>query len=272
MISLTEKYRPKTEAEFIGNKEILKELEELILSSHPTILVGKPGIGKTSAVFLMACKHGFRVSEMNASDERRKNELKTLESNLKTKSFVPTIYLIDEADGLKEQDFLAKILKTANKPVVLTANYKRKLSMSLKKVCKMLEMRPPNLYEIVNLMKRIAEAEGIVVTYNRVCSDIRASINNTFYNGSIYKEKRNEFEIVEGIFKYKKVEDINPIWLIDNVTNFYNGRDLFEAVNVICQYAIHKNKEILSSLPIARKGTPKYPYFFRRMKAQHSHK
>ena len=268
MIHLTEKYRPKTESEFIGNHEILSEVEELILSSHPTVLVGKPGIGKTSAVFLMARKHGFQVSESNASDERRKDELKILESNLKTRSFIPTLYLIDEVDGLKDQDFLAKILKTANKPVVLTANYKRKLSMNLKKVCKILEMRPPNLYEVVKLMKKIAELEGVTVTYERVSSDIRASINNTFYNGDSYREKRNEFDIVINIFKYGKVDDINPIWLIDNVTNFYSGKDLFDAIRIICQYAIYKNKEILSCLPTARKGTPAYPNFFRSMKTK----
>ena len=263
-MQLTEKYRPKTREDFIDNEEALEELERYIESSYPVILVGSPGIGKTSAVLMIAEGMGYSVQETNASDERKKLELKELEKRLISNSFIKTLYLLDEVDGLKNQAYLAQILKKATKPVVLTANYKYELSKDLTKVCKVIEFKKPALANVVKRIRHIAEKERLYPDYSRITTDIRSSINNAFNKGNNYKEEKNEFEKVDDIFKGNQLHDINPMWLMDNVTNYYNGRNIIEAIQTIKAYEMFKKKEILSCLPISAYGRAKYPNYFRR--------
>lgn len=272
-MNLTEKHRPKTESDFIGDPEILKSLEEYVANSIPTLLVGPPGIGKTTAVFVIARKLGYTVMESNASDERRKDELKDLKSRLHMKSFSKVLYFLDEVDGIENksdklnQDFLANIIKETEHPVVLTANFKFKVSANLQKVCKVIEMTPPKLGEVVQRMRTIAKLEGIDVTFEKVSGDVRASINAVFYNGTRLEKEINIFDKVNNVFKTgKKDEDVDLIWLLDNVHNFYRGKDLYQAIQILVLVANTGCKELLDCLPISRRGRANYPYFLKKLK------
>ena len=206
----------------------------------------------------------------NASDERKKAELKEFASRIMTNSFVKTLYLLDEVDGLKNQAFLTDILKKAKKPVILTANYKHKLSPALKRACKIIEFNKPALGSIVKRLKYIEQKEGIKGDFSKITPDIRSSINNVFNNGKGYKEEKNEFDKVDDIFKGKKTHDIHPIWLIDNITNYLNGKDIIDAVRTIKAYEIIKKPEVLSCIPTCQYGRPRYPNYFRRKKHGHT--
>jgi len=265
-MNLTEKYRPKTIEEFVGDKKVIETLMKYVENNIPTILVGKPGIGKTSAVYIVANELDYNVIETNASDERRKNELKDLGSRLRMKTFSKNLFLLDEIDGLENQDLLSGYIMDSHYPIVMTANEKYKVSPKITKYCKMIEMSPPPLALVVKRMKEIAEKEGVKVTYDRVSTDVRASINNTFYEGNGYNEDKNNFEKVNRVFRAKKVEDIPLIWLLDNVHNFYHGKDLYNSIKILSKVEETKNKELLSCLPRAKKGRPGYPYMLRRYK------
>jgi len=265
-INLTEKYRPKKYSEFIGDPIILEEMEECIEAGQPILLIGKQGCGKTTAAFLVAYKLGYQVVETNASDKRKKEELEDLKKKLTNKTLFPTLYLLDEVDGVSNQKGLYNTIKDSTKPIVMTANFKMKVSMQIKKHAKVIEFRNPSLYEIVKRIKYIAAKEGLNVTYEKVTHDIRASINNVFYGGDGYKEDPNDFEKVELIFKKGKIYDIDPIWLIDNVKYFYYGYDIYKAIRIIQEYALHKDPMILSCLPRATRGKTGYPYYLRKMR------
>lgn len=263
-MNLLDKYSPKSYSDFIGNPTLLPDLEELVSNNYPVILVGKPGIGKTTSVYLVADKLSLMVIKSNASDERTKSDLSKLSSSLSNKSFEPILYLLDEVDGLRNQDYLSTILKSTTKPVVMTANNKQRISPKLKRVCKVISLKTPTVSEVAILIKRISDSEGITVDYSTLNTDFRSSVNNAFNNGSSYIPVPNDFEKVERIFKKGELHEIQPIWLLDNVTYFYTGKELIDAIEVIRIYAMTKRLCVLKSLPIATGGRATFPHLLRR--------
>jgi DNA polymerase III delta prime subunit len=270
VLNISEKYRPKKEDEWIGDKSVLTSLESYIQNDITSLLVGKPGIGKTSAVYLVANKLGYEVIESNASDQRKTLELKDLKIRLGTNTFVKTVFLLDEVDGIETsgQNLLSDIVKTSKHPVVMTANDTQKLTPNLKKSCKLIEVeiKQQDLGAIVKRMKEIAKKEGLEVTYEKVTTDIRSSINCTFEGSQKYIPEENNFEKVKNIYKKGKVEKIPLIWLIDNALNFYHGKELYDVIQILSLVAETNNQKILELLPRATKGTPTFPYYYRRLK------
>ena len=267
-MNLAEKYRPTCYSEFIGDKTVLETLESYVLNDIPAVLVGSPGIGKTTAVYLVAKKLGYSVTESNASDQRKTVELKELKRMVGMTPLFKTLYLLDEVDGVENKNLLLEVIKASRNPIVMTANDSNKLSLAFKKQCKVIEveLKKQYLYDIVKRMKEIAEKEKLNVTYDRVTTDIRSSINATFYDASKYTPEPNHFEKVNKVFKEGSVEDIPLIWLVDNVTNFYYGTDVYVVMKTLALVAETGDTSLLSLLPRARKGSPRFPYYLRRLK------
>jgi replication factor C subunit 1 len=90
----TEKYRPKTASEIIGNtgqvEKLMKWLDDFEVnrkqgfpkgessSFKAALISGSPGVGKTTAAHLAAKSKGFEIVEFNASDTRSKKSLQTI--------------------------------------------------------------------------------------------------------------------------------------------------------------------------------------------------
>ncbi|MCG7841178.1 MAG: AAA family ATPase, partial [Methanomassiliicoccales archaeon] len=79
----TELYRPKGLVEVVGNPKLIKDLQLWALSweegrpSHrAVVLMGPPGVGKTSAALALANDFNWGVVEMNASDQRNADAIK----------------------------------------------------------------------------------------------------------------------------------------------------------------------------------------------------
>lgn len=270
MIQLTEKYRPKTREEFIGDKTLIDKLDNFIESYKPVILVGPSGVGKTTSAYIIARKYGYYVHELNSSDDRNSDTIESLRSCLTTQDLRPTLFLIDEVDGMTKspincQKKLGELLEDTTKPVILTANDEYSLDKKLISSCKVIRMSLHQKYlsEVVELIRKISKKEGIPVTFENVTTDIRSSINNTFYGGTKYKVEKNDFEKVNCIFRNGDMIDIDPIWLFDNVKNFYDGPNIHLAIKQIANYAKFKRKEIFSCLPKATSGYPRYPTYFK---------
>ena len=154
----TEKYRPKSLDEVVGNKDaknILRKWAASWNSSRPpekkaVIIYGRPGIGKTSSAIALAKENGWIVIEMNASDARNAEKIRRIatsgalnESFGNDGSFIPSKYgrrkliILDEADNLYERSSEVKdssmldkggkkaiidTIKKTNQPIILIAN------------------------------------------------------------------------------------------------------------------------------------------------------
>ena len=151
----SEKHRPKQIIDMVGNEESRKSLVDWIVKwkkgVKPILLVGPPGIGKTTIAHLAAKEFGYDMIGMNASDVRNKSNIEELLSPLlgNTSLLGKPLIFIDEVDGIHGRaDFggveaLLKILKEPTIPIILAANSDDSDKMkNIKKVAKVIYLKP----------------------------------------------------------------------------------------------------------------------------------
>ena len=120
-------------------KELLKSREKNKPFNDPNsrclMISGPPGIGKTSAVRLIAKSLNYDVLELNASDVRNKGSIEAVLQDLsKAKSIkaaltdsLKTLIVMDEVDGVGGGDrgglgALLQIIKLTKVPIICIAN------------------------------------------------------------------------------------------------------------------------------------------------------
>ncbi|MEF8847902.1 MAG: replication factor C large subunit [Candidatus Thermoplasmatota archaeon] len=160
MESWTEKYRPKTLNQIIGNRKAVEELKKWgqqwdqgIPRKKAVILSGKAGTGKTSSALALANQYRWTVIELNASDARNASRIKKVatfgainETFDNTGQFISSkkggrkLIILDEADNLyerldssekkQEKDYsdkggkkaIVETIEKTNQPIVLIVN------------------------------------------------------------------------------------------------------------------------------------------------------
>lgn len=172
-----EKYRPKNSGEMIGNEQARFALRSWLSEWEPggkaALLVGPPGTGKTTLVNLLAKESGMNLVELNASDARTKERLRTkIGEAINATSLLGerSLIFLDEVDGLAGRsdygaiEFIKDAVKRSRNPVIMAANDPeadevRKLSSSTIAI----RFRPPPPREVEMLLREIARREGLSV-------------------------------------------------------------------------------------------------------------
>ncbi|MCD6371924.1 MAG: replication factor C large subunit [Candidatus Aenigmarchaeota archaeon] len=235
----TIKYAPKSLKEFIDQKKALSRFLKWYKSFKPgkaALLYGPPGVGKTALVRTFAKDENLLLIEMNASDFRSAEKIKSVfGSSMNQMPFFKKskIFLIDEVDGISGREDrggvgeIIKIIKTSRFPVVLTANdpWDPKLR-TLRSYCELIPFGNIPVYGIIKRLKFIAKKEGVEISDQalkviaaRAKGDLRAAINDleTVARGKKkidvkdlevlgFREKEKDiFEILKTIFKTKSI-------------------------------------------------------------------
>ncbi len=204
-----EKYRPKTLSDVIGNSLVISELREWaqlweqlhvragtkdVPDVRAMILYGKPGIGKTSAVYALANDMGWEIVELNASDTRTKSKIDKIAgfgSRWGTIDNSVRLIVLDEADNLYTradkggERAVIDIIRKTRQPIILIANEFYDISYELRSMCKPLKYKSIWAGSITEILKKIAKSENVTydigviekVTENSG-GDLRGAIND----------------------------------------------------------------------------------------------
>ena len=194
----SEKYRPKKIADMVGNEDARTKFVEWFgkwkKGTKPLLLVGPPGIGKTTLANLAAKQFQYDMISLNASDVRNKKRIQEILNPVLGSSSLlgrPMIF-VDEVDGIYGRadyggaEALIQILKEPTIPIILAANIEVSTKMkSIKKAVKTIHLRPlpPRLLQLY--LKKILQNENAklspgnlikIVTGSR--GDLRSMINS----------------------------------------------------------------------------------------------
>ncbi len=174
----TEKYRPRTLKEVVGQKDIVDRLQAYADSGNlPHLLFAGPaGTGKTTCALSMSRElfgEGWKQNflELNASDERGIDVVRG-----KIKEFARTspiggagfkIIFLDEADALTS-DAQAALRRTMERysricRFVLSCNYSSKIIDPIQSRCAVFRFRPLPKDAIVGYLRKISEGEGVEI-------------------------------------------------------------------------------------------------------------
>ncbi len=134
----TEKYRPSSQKEVVGNIDSIQSFVSWMQSwnkgipkNRAALLVGPPGIGKTAVVGAVANDLNFELVEFNASDKRNKDHIEIHVSRAAMQHTLDgraRVILLDEVDGLSGTSdrggvgAILKIIDYSAHPIVMTAN------------------------------------------------------------------------------------------------------------------------------------------------------
>jgi len=246
----SEKYRPQIISDMVGNEEsraaIMEWFAKWKKGTKPLLLVGPPGIGKTTMAYLLAKQFGYDMIGLNASDVRSKsriNEILTPVLGNVSVLGTPMIF-VDEVDGIHGRgDYggaaaLIDILKEPTVPIVLAANDDTQDKMkSIRKVVKTIYFKrlPPRLLRVYleNILKKESaklSPGSLIKVIDKSHGDIRSMINLTQ-------------SLVTG-FNPQTETSFESINVEDGVNAFFKANSIEEARGVLYSMQIDPRKKI----------------------------
>lgn len=250
----TEKYRPKTFTEYIGNDSVKLAVKGYLDSKNiPHLLFySTPGTGKTSLAKIIVAELDCDYIYINASDENNVDTVRT-----KIKTYASTVgfkelkvIILDEADACTAefQWALRNLMETysLNTRFILTCNYHQKIIDAIRSRCQVFEIHPQSKRDVALYLKKILDAEKVGCNaedaqfiIDSYYPDIRKIINfaqQSTVSGNIVISKSNA---IDTDFKSK---------LVDMLKNVKSSTDFQAIRKVIVDADVSSYEEIYKYL------------------------
>ncbi|HUK74719.1 MAG TPA: AAA family ATPase [Nitrososphaerales archaeon] len=256
-----ERHRPKSLERMIGNEEARMALSVWLAKwkagSKAALLMGPPGTGKTTMVNLLSKERGMNLIELNASDVRTKERLRSkMGEAMGTVSLFGerSLIFLDEVDGLAGRadygavEFIKESVKESLNPIVMAANDPdadeiKKLASS----CLALRFRPPPPREVEMYLREIASQEGVEVPDEELQAyvaeaggDVRQAVSllqtrpvaaGVADRASVYKDRElTETEAFNGFFQAETKEEAARALRALSLSPFEKVREVHRAV------------------------------------------
>ncbi|EDQ90530.1 uncharacterized protein MONBRDRAFT_16219, partial [Monosiga brevicollis MX1] len=170
------------------------------------LMVGPPGVGKTTTATVVCRECGYEPIELNASDVRNRGllheKIGALTGNKTMTQFYQqgqqavvkkTALIFDEVDGMAGNEDrggvgeIIKLINTTKMPIICIANDIPRKLMTLKGKCYNLRFSRPRAQQVVGAMMTVAHREGLKVNpiivqqmVEAADGDMRQVLNNMY--------------------------------------------------------------------------------------------
>ena len=245
-------YSPKNSLQVFGQQTGVAALKDFILNykqkpCRAAVLYGPIGNGKTSSVYAVAKELNYDLLEINSSDLRNEESMKTfLGSAIGQQSlfFRPKIILIDEIDnisGVKDRGCIPALLKLIEKstfPIIVTANdLSDSKFKSLLKACQPIEYPAVEHKYMVHTLKWVCEQEKIIMEEKAINAlarqadgDVRAALIDL---QSCSSDKKLTYDRVLTLSDRKRTDSIlNALTIIFKSSSAQNALPALENVDM----------------------------------------